>query len=50
LRKTIIDEAKSQLDESEQDEKVRHWIAKGKKLKKIIIIYHGWELVYLESV
>ena len=46
----LIDEAKSQLDESEQDEKVKHWISKGKKLKKIIIVYHGWELVCLESV
>ncbi|GAB6162542.1 ATP-binding protein [Desulfothermus naphthae] len=46
----LIDEAKSQLDESEQDEKVRYWISKGKKLKKIIIVYYGCELAYLESV
>ena len=46
----LINEAKSQLNESEQDEKVRYWIDQGRKLKKIIIVYYGWELVYLESV
>ena len=42
-------EASEQLEESAQDEMVRYWIERGKKLKKITIIYHGWELVYIED-
>ena len=42
-------EASEQLEESAQDEMIRYWIERGKKLKKITIIYHGWELVYIED-
>jgi len=48
--KQLKQEAIKQLEQYEKDELVTEWIKKGKKLIKIVMIFHGWELVEIEKV
>ncbi len=47
---SIIDKAKKQLLEYEKDNMVLKWIHKNKNLIKIVLIYHGWEIIYCNKV
>jgi hypothetical protein len=40
-----IAEAREQLDQYAQDDHIVRAMGKG-KLKKIVLVYHGWEMVY----
>jgi hypothetical protein len=40
-----IAEAREQLNKYAQDDHVVRAMSKG-KLKKIVLVYHGWEMVY----
>lgn len=42
---TTIKEATTQLEKYQNDELVTRFIDSGNKLKKIILIFHGWELI-----
>jgi hypothetical protein len=44
-----IAEAREQLDKYAQDDHVVRAMGKG-KLKKIVLVYHGWEMVYRGSI
>ena len=44
-----IAQAKEQLEVYEKDELVTQFLEKGKKLKKIVLVFHGWELVSITS-
>jgi hypothetical protein len=46
---TLIKEAKEQLEVYEKDILVTEHLNQGVKLKKIIMIFHGWELVKIEE-
>ena len=39
-------ENKEQLDRYESDEQVQQWVQQGRKLKKIVMVFYGWEMVY----
>lgn len=41
----LINQAKKQLNQYEQDEIVQNFIKKGKKLQKVILIFRDWELI-----
>ncbi|MEA1955443.1 MAG: AAA family ATPase [Campylobacterota bacterium] len=43
--KVFIEEAKQQVDEYAKDELVTKFLNQGKKLRKVVLIFHGWELV-----
>ena len=43
-------EAKEQLERYEDDELVTQHIENGKILKKIVLVFHGWDLVVCESI
>ena len=45
-----IAQAKEQLEVYEKDELVTQFLEKGKKLKKIVLVFHGWELVGLDAL
>jgi len=42
----LVKEAKEQLDEYVKDEIVTKYINEGLKVKKIVIVFWGWEMVY----
>jgi hypothetical protein len=46
----LIDEAKTQLLTYEKDNIIQKIIKNGVKLKKVILIFYGWELVELIEV
>ncbi len=48
--KKLVKEAKAQLQRYENDALVNEFTEKGKKLKKVVLVFKGWELVYCESV
>ena len=50
LINTLISEAKEQLDIYEKDEIVTKFLNEGKKLKKVILVFHGWELVKMIDI
>jgi len=43
---TLVQDAKEQLDEYERDSLIQNYIKDGLKLKKIVIVFCGWEMVY----
>ena len=45
-----IAQAKEQLEVYEKDELVTQFLEKGKKLKKIVLVFHGWELVGFDKI
>jgi len=47
--KELKEKAIKQLNQYEKDELVTEWIKKGKNLIKIVMIFHGWELVEIEN-
>jgi hypothetical protein len=42
-------EAKEQLDRYEQDELVQNIVSQGKKLVKVAMVFHGWEMIKCET-
>ena len=48
--KLLKEEAKNQLNKYEKDELVTKWVKQGKKLVKVVMIFHGWELVDIEKI
>ena len=42
----LIQEAKEQLDEYEQDSLIEDYLKDGLKLKKIVIVFCGWEMLH----
>ena len=42
---TAIADATTQLTQYQNDELVTQFIDDGKKLQKVILIFHGWELI-----
>jgi len=45
----LVQEAKEQLDRYAKDEVVKKYISDGLKVKKITIIFWGWEMVYCDE-
>jgi hypothetical protein len=45
-----IEEAKAQLEKYRDDEIVKELESQGKKLKSIVIVFSGWEMVWCEGV
>ena len=45
---TLVQEAKEQLLEYEQDELVTNYLKEGLLMQKIVIVFWGWEMVYCE--
>jgi len=45
LINNLISEAKEQLEIYEKDGIVTKFLRDGKKLKKVVLVFHGWELV-----
>ena len=50
LAEEKLAEAKEQLDQYAQDELVQNIISQGKKLVKVAMVFHGWEMVKCEKV
>ena len=50
LINTLISEAKEQLKVYEKDDIVTKFLSEGKKLKKVILVFHGWELVEMIDI
>ncbi len=48
--KSLVEEAKEQLERYENDSLVTQHSDKGIELKKVVLVFHGWELVYCEEV
>ncbi|NPA54864.1 MAG: AAA family ATPase, partial [Epsilonproteobacteria bacterium] len=46
--KQLKEEAIKQLNQYEKDELVQKYVKEGKILHKIVMIFHGWELVAIE--
>ncbi|SFP94836.1 AAA family ATPase [Hydrogenimonas thermophila] len=46
--KTLISEAKEQLDKYEKDELVQNFIRDGKKLVKVVLVFRDYELVEVQ--
>ena len=49
LAEEKLAEAKEQLDQYAQDELVQNIISQGKKLVKVAMVFHGWEMVKCEK-
>ena len=47
---TLTKKAKEQLDTYEKDILVTEYLEQGVTLKKIIMVFHGWELLQIEEV
>jgi len=47
---TLIDDATTQLNTYEKDSMVLKHTKKGLLLKKIILVFHGWELIKIEEI
>ena len=45
LIESLLKEAKEQLEIYEKDAIVTQFLNEGKKLKKVVLVFHGWELV-----
>ena len=45
---SLVDEATKQLVKYQDDELVTTYIKKGIKLIKVVLVFHGWELIYCE--
>jgi hypothetical protein len=45
----LTQEAKEQLEVYAKDDLVKEYLDQGVKLKKIIMVFHGWELVKIEE-
>ena len=45
----LVNKAKEQLETYEKDDLVKEYLEQGVKLKKIIMVFHGWELVKIEE-
>jgi len=43
----LVAEATKQLDEYAEDELVKNYIRDGLKLQKVVIVFCGWEMVYI---
>jgi len=43
--KTLVDDAKDQLEKYEKDELVQNFIKEGKKLTKVVLVFRDYELV-----
>ena len=48
--KSMIEKAKEQLEQYEQDELLKNWLKDGRKLKKIVMVFYGWEMLYCGEV
>jgi len=48
LIEKLITEAKEQLTKYESDELVTNFTSEGIKLQKVVLVFHGWELVKYE--
>ena len=48
--KTLISEAKKQLDRYEKDELVQNFIKEGKKLVKVVLVFKDYELVEIRAI
>ena len=46
---TLTKEVKKQLQTYEKDGLVTKYLELGVELKKIIMVFHGWELVQMEK-
>jgi DNA-directed RNA polymerase specialized sigma subunit len=49
-QKQLIHEAKEQLNRYEKDILVQEYVKQGLTLKKVVLVFHGWELVECVSV
>ena len=47
---TLVEEAKAQLNTYEKDELVTEFTQAGKHLQKVVLIFHGWELLFVAVV
>jgi len=47
---TLVKEATAQLEKYKNDELLQPFLEKGIALKKVVLVFHGWELLYCEIV
>ena len=48
--KLLVEEATNQLNEYEKDNIVTTYINDGLKIKKVVIVFWGWEMVWCKEV
>ena len=46
---SLVKDAQTQLNDYEKDELVQNHMDKGLKLQKIVLVFWGWEMVYLSN-
>ncbi len=49
LIESLVTDAKEQLDRYSQDELVQNYLTDGLKLKQVVMVFCGWEMVYCEE-
>ncbi|NEW61379.1 AAA family ATPase [Sulfurovum sp. bin170] len=47
---SLVQDAETQLNDYEKDELVQNYIDKGLKLQKVVLVFWGWEMVYLQHL
>jgi len=49
LIESLVSDAKEQLERYAQDALVQNYLINGLKLKRVIILFYGWEMLYCEE-
>jgi hypothetical protein len=50
IKDTLIEEATKELNQYQKDAIVQEYLDQGVNLKKVILLFHGWELIKMMEV